>query len=80
MIKSLTRLNAKVCGHTRANEKVPTAPCDCKYGPSTADNPQEHTGCPELRQLLKTLRHLSDAEYDRAQRASGFVTDEGFFG
>ncbi len=61
LLAALEAARLEVCAYPLSST------CDCKYGliPGGHDPAvigSEHTGCPELRQLIRTLREVSEEE------------------
>jgi len=59
LLENLEKIRASLCCYVNS-EKF----CDCKYNPEfTSARRGEHTGCPEIREVARMLKLMSEEEF-----------------
>lgn len=69
LIKNLEIVRENLCCYFQPTN------CDCKFGPvlKTDCYPTEHTGCPEIRQVILILKNMSEQEFDELVIKSNII-------
>jgi hypothetical protein len=56
LIKNLKTIRQNLCCYSPGQ-------CDCKYDPELHAGMTEHTGCPEIREVIVLLENMSDNDF-----------------
>lgn len=59
LIKNLETIRKYLCSYNSSSVF-----CDCKY---------DHTGCPEIRQVIALLKHITDSEFSELSMKSNIM-------
>lgn len=68
LIKNIKSLRERICVYSNSEKR-----CDCKYG--ITKNRRGESGCPELRQVIEILEHITDQELENIYARAGIRSE-----